>query len=880
MTGLFYYEVLAGKICVIISPLVIYISVFSLNFNSRKDEVVMEKRFLIEEKIQDEYKNFLEYCGDSGKIFVDELTETDFVAYRTKYAVSREEVEILKARLIPKQNESDLSTEKTEENFAPTLKEMFGVTDPEPYKNILISELSLNIRLQNHLKENHFQTLFELLNYSVPEILKMKNIGNGSVKNILDALENFFNHPLITQEKIFEQSTLLNEETLKNFAESMINAAIKKEKHRGVILGRAEGKTLKEVGRSLQITRQRVRQIENRVVEIFSERNPLRLKKFFDSLREQLGGKNFFMFEDLKNLIGENSAKILWFFILRIALDKKIFYLDAATNAIVLQEADQKQIDYDDLIKKLPEILHEDELNDEVNRMVKSENCSEELLNLHISQNYKRCGKFFFKGRVNLNFQFEYILRERFQSGYKIADETHYNRFVRCLREIFDYTNEFSQRALDARISSYIGVLCDRGKYMHPDFLHVPQKIILLINDYIEKSDRAVLLYKEIFTALKKDFVGTQITNHYILQGIIKYYGTPYELSKDCLIKNSDVNLAAEFNNFVEKNGEVSTPEIKAEFISFQDHNITMLSHRCSEVIYIGGGKYLHSTQLNLQENDFEAMEKFLTANCSDSPVSSRYLFNLFWEKFQDFLHRNKIEDHDKLFGILKYMFKEKFNFSRPYVSATDSTNITNKKVLLKYFETQNKIEIENLLNLCEEKGIRHIAKNFLIECLSPEFIRVDEFYLRRPESIGVTDEIIAVVVENVRLAMERNGGWQSAKTFPDFEWLPRLEVSWNGFLLESIVRISENDFKILRNPSTAGEFSTAIFLSEDFDEDNFDSFCLKVLSDEHKREPFQSKQEILNWLRENGLTNKKIPKILEGYINVDKQGKVFVQEI
>lgn len=935
--------------------------------------VYMNERILIETKLSGRYKNFLEYCADSEKIFIDELSETDFIAYRAKYAVSREEIEILKTLVAPKQGETDLFsepeinlfTETTEkksaqnlmamfnitdlesyknvlitdlpfknrvqnqlkknncstlvellnysveklsalrnfgddsvknvfevlENFfgrppvseksTQNLTAMFKITDLEPYKNVLIESLNFNSRVQNQLKKNGCDTLSELLNYSVSELSALRNFGSDSLKNVLEVLENFFAHPQIFQKNIFagsektlEQPKLPDKESLKNFAEEMINAATKTEKQRDIICKRAECKTLGEIGKILQITRERVRQIESKAVKNFSQRNRLKLKILFDSIRELLGGKNFVTFEDLKNFTDESSAKILWFFISKI----EIFYLDAAANAVIFHDTGKRQIDYDEVIKNLPEILREDEFYEEIERIVKEENCSEELLKLKILQIYKRSGHFFHRGRLTLNFRCGYILRERFQNGYKISDETHYNRFVRYLREFFDYQDEISQRALDANIGSYIGVLCDRGKYIHPDFLHVPQKIILLINDYIEKSERTVLPYKEIFTALKKDFVGTQITNPYILQGVIKYYGTPYTLSRDCLTKNSDVNLAAEFNNFVEKNGEVSTPEIKAEFISFQDHNITMLLQRCHEVIYIGGGKYLHSTQLNFSENDSAEIEKFLQNTCSNEPISSRHLFNLFWEKFQDFLHKNKIEDHDKLFGILKYMFEEKFNFSRPYVSSTDITGITNKKVLLKYFENRDEIEIEDLLNLCEEKGILYVAKTYLIENLIPEFIRVDEFYLRRPESIGVTDEVINSVVENVQLVMERNGGWQSAKTFPDFEWLPHLEIPWNSFLLESIVKLSENNFKILHFYSSAGEFSTAIFVSEEFAEEDFDSFSLKILTEEHERDPFQTKQEVLDWLKEKGLTNKKLPKIIEERLTIDAYGKISLQ--
>ena len=86
-----------------------------------------------------------------------------------------------------------------------------------------------------------------------------------------------------------------------------------------------------------------------------------------------------------------------------------------------------------------------------------------------------------------------------------------------------------------------------------------------------------------------------------------------------------------------------------------------------------------------------------------------------------------------------------------------------------------------------EKKIVHYVAKTYLIESFRPDFVRVDEFTLMRPESIDVTDEIISAVVENIHSAVERNGGRQSAQTFEDYEWLPQLEIFWNIFLLESI---------------------------------------------------------------------------------------------
>ena len=119
--------------------------------------------------------------------------------------------------------------------------------------------------------------------------------------------------------------------------------------------------------------------------------------------------------------------------------------------------------------------------------------------------------------------------------------------------------------------------------------------------------------------------------------------------------------------------------------------------------------------------------------------------------------------------------------------------------------------------------------------------------------------------MESIRSAIERNGGWQAAQTFEDYEWLPQLETAWNSFLLESVVLLAEDAPYILKMSSTSAKFSSTIFLSEEFAEDDFQSFLEKILIAEHNKEPFRSEKEIFEWLKEQGLCNRKLPKFLEG---------------
>ena len=193
--------------------------------------------------------------------------------------------------------------------------------------------------------------------------------------------------------------------------------------------------------------------------------------------------------------------------------------------------------------------------------------------------------------------------------------------------------------------------------------------------------------------------------------------------------------------------------------------------------------------------------------------------------------------------------------------------------------QDSNKIDIEDVLKICEEQEINYVSSSILIDNLRPEFIKVDEFSVMRSEILGINDEIISAVCEKIKAAISLNGGWQSAKTFSDYEWLPQLEISWNSFLLESVAALAAEKIPVIKSSSTESNFSTAIFVSEDFAEENFNSFVLRILIEEHDKQPFQSEAEILEWLQDNGICNKKLPKFLKAENHIKFfNGELFIE--
>ncbi|MCR5833605.1 MAG: hypothetical protein K6G55_03040 [Selenomonadaceae bacterium] len=722
--------------------------------------------------------------------------------------------------------------------------------------SVTVTLKSLINNLPNEIKTKHLKSFYYACDLRYTKFLGMlpENLIIGDLPEYV--AENSLNFN-VNEVKTFVQKLRFD---VRGFTNKIILKLFKNIREFEVTRRRVTNSTLEEIGKDMGVTRERVRQLESKPVRRFAHcANDVR--KICNFLYALNDGRPLLTLDDAKNFIGNIAAKMLWFFAEKVNFSCDTFYYKESLNAFVFDEA--IDIDEEELTKNLPDVMEENTFRELVINLAQEKNLSVEFVESMLLRIYKHKGQIFHRGRLTLTFEYAYILKERFPNGYKIADEIFYSKLVRYLQEIFDERTPSIQRNVDSKIG-YVGVLCDRGKYIHPDFVCVPPEIIESIKDFIENSNHTAIPYKEIFESLKDIFVNTQITNNYFLQGVIKLYKLPYILRKDYLTKAADIDMNKEFESFVAERGEVSIEEIKENFISFEDFNVTFLVERCPEIINIGNSTFVHSSILNLRDEDFESIKNFLLRNCSRT-VNSRILFDLFFERFADFMNRNDIQNHNKLFGILKYMFSNDFNFSRPYISTADIKDITNKKFLLHLLEDTAEIGIEDIFNICDENKIHYISKNHHIDNLRPDFIRVDEFKLMRPESIGVTDEIISSVVENIRSAIERNGGYQSANTFEDYEWLPQLEIPWNSFLLENVVALSDDAPYSLRIPSTSVNISPTVFLAEEFAEDDLQSFITKILIAEHDKEPFHSEKEIFNWLQEQGLCNKKLPRFLEG---------------
>lgn len=641
-------------------------------------------------------------------------------------------------------------------------------------------------------------------------------------------------------------TTSFSKEDLKDCFEKVAEVLFCNRRELRAVYYRAEGKSLAEVGNIICASREKIRQIELRAAKALSGHQS-EVKNLMDCLLALSGKKFLIQLDEAIKFLGEN-AKIIFYLADKANFSNEEFHFDKELQAFVFNTGGG-ELDSDELTENLPELMSEATFEATVKDLAHEKNSPAELVRATVLKVYKQAGKMFYRGKLTFGLKCDYILKKYFPDGYKVGDAASYVQFVSILQDIFGDKVLPTQRNVEAKMG-IIGVLCARGKHIHPDFVHVPPEIVERVKDFIDSSKRTAIFYKEIFEALKEHFIGTQITNHYFLQGVIRLYNLPYTLRKDYLTKSDEINVDKEFADFVAERGEVSNQELRENFISFQNVNINFLIKRCPEVIRIGDGLFMHSSRLSLREDDIDAIKEFLQEVCLE-PVHWRVLFELFKEKFPDFMKRNKIQTPVKLFGVLQYMFSDEFTFSQPYISTAEAKEVNHKKVLLRLLEGIDEITRDELMH-----KVDYIPQGYLFELLRPEFIRASEKIFRRAEAIGITDEVISTVAEHIQAAIERNGGWQVAQAFKDYASLPQLKIPWNSFLLEAVASLADDASYKLRNPHTPKAFSSAVFVSQEFAEDDFESFLLKVLIAEHMKQPVRTEEEIFSYLKAQGLVN------------------------
>ena len=629
--------------------------------------------------------------------------------------------------------------------------------------------------------------------------------------------------------------------------------------------------TLQEIGEHMGLTRERVRQIQKKCFERITKILDLQKYDAIMMASADSNGKDYFSYQELTDILGRvveyiwESAKYY-----NENHDKnKLYFYSSSLNAIVLSTAKHYEEEKQALDRNIIELLGnlpDTFLVSEKAKLLKSNaqkySVPLEIAKSVVDQKYSISGQFYSCGNITVPFIVGFILKNCFKDGFKIADEKSSNKFRDEMIYYFgNKAKNMGNRALDAKVGD-VGVLCDRGKYIHPDFVSISPKIVEEINNYIDSSERMVIPYGEIFEALKPVLVSANITNRYYLQGIIKKYGCKYSTDRDAIRKDPSVSLIDELEQFVEQRGIVHKSEILSEFTSLTEVTLGQVISRSQYVFSLDRGYYIHASQYDIRPEDYIIIRSILIDACKDIPISIRNFAGILKSQYYDFYSRNDFTEDNKLFAALNYMFRNEFSFARPYIAKLGSESITNRSVILQHINNYDTISINELLNICNDHNIQYPGVNYLCQSLAPDYIRINSNMLAKYDLIGISQSIIDMVEFKISDRLQEKDYIVGTK-LNSFDGFPTINVEWNEYIIESLLAIG-GKIPIIHMPVSPIKQSNAIYVSSVYSNESYDSFLLKVVGYEISRGMIKTKAEMYNWLKTENLIGKKVPRCLE----------------
>lgn len=557
-------------------------------------------------------------------------------------------------------------------------------------------------------------------------------------------------------------------------------------------------RTLADIGNELNLTRERVRQIENKVIqkliEKISEIEKI-LYCFYKDIKKE--NTNFITLEELlKYIENEQLSRYL------------IIILNSKKTSIIYDE--QYGIIYNSKEITLEEIIYE------------AETQLKDIIPIADAIKYDKVEKYILKHeyriyqekilvRKNINISSIYLneIKENFDSGYNIGSEEDYNNLIKIVKEKYGDIETSSMHSIQAMIDRNNFIQIDRGKYLAKEYAsNLPEKLLdEIINFIINNSP--VVAYSMIFEEFKNELEKVGISNRFYLKGIIdEKLPKDFNTGRDFINTNSEGNLTTYdimkeiFKSF---DKEFTIDDVKEKMPGLKDYNYENYAKAEEDngLIKMAAKTYIYIDKLNITKEIkielkdyidrlFEKMDsKILT---SKKIYASLHIMN---RELLDSLNINARFGDFELFSIIQYLYKDNYYFSRPIISLEENFTTTSYLLIKEYAERLEKFNYNDIKSYIFKMNIRGLYSylNFMDD-LSDNYVQINIDSMIRKEKFDISEDKLEKIKEFIDLLLK--GKELRTDNFDGYFMLPKLNKAWNKYLLIGIIRsYFKNEYEI-----------------------------------------------------------------------------------
>lgn len=619
-------------------------------------------------------------------------------------------------------------------------------------------------------------------------IFSIKNIKYLSIESLICLFCLDIEH-FITQ---INQYTIAKEELINDLNDKILSI-LKKEwveiADRRYDFKEKKRVTLAEIGEKIGLTRERIRQIFNRINEKVIDKIP-NIESIFKCIFKQLKNddENFVAVEKFVEYIDNESLSKILLSILEnkdenLILDENYGIIYNKSEITIKQILEDEKAGLSDFIlnsnfeffNKVEKKIIEEEFRLYQDKVWVNKKCS--IRSIYMNE-----------------------IKENFWQGYNISDENDYNRLLKIIYEKYGDIEVSSMHSIQAMIDRSEFIQIDRGTYRAVEYcVKLPRILISKIRKFIIEK-LPIVAYAVVYEKFKYELMKFGVDNRYYLKGLIDS-----ELPDKLLTKRDVITAEEKKNNSTYDvmkdilrafDGEITLEEIKEKIPGLKNHNYENYISMEEEngLIRISPRTYIYYDKLNISKEDLIKLENVINNlyDMLDTDVlTAKKVYThlrIFEEELLKRLNITARFADFELFSIMQYTFKEKYYFSRPLMSRVEEFENTAYAIIKEYTYKLDKFTYSDLKDYISRMNLASIANyTAFMEELSDEFVQVSKDGMVKKEILDIKNEELEKIDEILELVLRRDE--IKIENFAGYFLFPKINKAWNKYLLVGIIR-------------------------------------------------------------------------------------------
>ena len=231
-------------------------------------------------------------------------------------------------------------------------------------------------------------------------------------------------------------------------------------------------------------------------------------------------------------------------------------------------------------------------------------------------------------------------------------------------------------------------------------------------------------------------------------------------------------------------------------------------------------GEYFHASHLRISLEDEQYLKQVIDSALSDDAIHHiKDIYEVVSVQKPEVFSRNYAVYPFCAFSIIEYLFREQYQFSRPYIAKLGSEIGRVDERLRNLLYSKEEFTFSDIRDFCKENHYSIYSQLDYVNSCNDQYLVYDSNCVKSIRSLGITEEIAASVEAAIEKEVSETMPIRDLACWAEF---PRICVPWTDWLVYSVlakwgtrveVAASNSQFRLaIPLVAEAGKMNTAPF--------------------------------------------------------------------